>query len=307
MWTPEEPLGPRTTLGIGGTAPHFAAPQSVEEASAALAEAFRQGWPVRILGGGSNTLVPSAGLPGDTAVIQLGGLDGVLAGEGRMVLGAGVPTPKAVARAAQAGLAGLNAVAGVPGQIGGAVAMNAGTPEGEIWDRIESVTLLDPDGTVRVAGRADCDPVYRDGRLGDAVCVEVTLALGPGEKTDLTRELQERLQHRRRTQPVGESSAGCAFRNPDGDSAGRLLDEAGCMGLRVGQAAVSTLHANFILNEGDAADEDVLALIDEMAKRVKATCGVDLVPELRAWTPKALPGMGPGPIMGTSDVASEMA
>jgi UDP-N-acetylmuramate dehydrogenase len=186
------------------------------------------------------------------------------------------------------GLAGLECLAGVPGHLGGGVAMNAGGRYGEIWQSVELVRVIEPDGRAVDLPRAECTPRYRDGGLGERIVSGAVLRLAPATPAEVRERTREYLMEKRRVQPVTEWSAGCVFKNPDparsgGCSAGKLVELAGLKGRTVGDAIVSPLHGNFILNRGAATAADVLALIEIVRAEVAARRGVTLETEVRIW------------------------
>lgn len=273
-------LAALTTLGVGGEAELWEA-----ETPADLFEATRE--PFRVLGAGSNLLVADAGVP--ERVIKLGGAYndvrtfGTGHGAGHDVwLGAATPLPGLVRRAADLGLSGLEGLLGVPAVLGGAVAMNAGTRFGEMSDTLREVEVFVNGGLERLPADA-LGLSYRHSKLPEgAVLTRVRLGLTPSSPERVRARLAQ-VDAARRGQPKNRS-AGCAFKNPLGDSAGRLIDAAGLKGLRVGQAVVSAEHGNFIVNLGGATARDVLGLLE----RVREGVGVPLETEWELW------GFAPG-------------
>lgn len=211
-----------------------------------------------------------------------------LSSDPRLVAWCGASLPGLVRKAAELGWSGLEGLVGVPGKLGGAVATNAGGRWGEIWDVIETVRLLTPDGEVVDRKRSECNPVYRDARLGEAVVIGAVLKLEPENKAQVQERGKQFLLEKNSVQPVTEACAGCIFKNPDpeassGRSAGRLIHELGLRGLERGAAIVSPLHGNFIVNRGGAQAADVLWLIEELRRRVADETGIQLEREVRSW------------------------
>ncbi len=211
-------------------------------------------------------------------------------GETRLVAWAGAGLPGLVRTARDLGWSGLEGLVGVPGQLGGGVAMNAGGRWGELWDVIESVRLLLPDGSLVQRERADCEPRYRNGNLGGAFVLGAVLALERGNTIAIRETMRGYLSEKSAAQPVTERSCGCIFKNPDpelsgGRSAGRLVEEVGGKGLVEGDAIVSPKHANFIVNRGRATAADVLGLIERVTALVADRTGIELVREVRQWPP----------------------
>jgi len=277
------PLAPHTTFGIGGPAQLLTHLESIHELLWLKDLARRHELPLRVLGGGSNVLIPDAGLPGITVLLEGDfthlRLDHAAA---KAHAGAGLPISRLAAKCSDAGLSGLEWAAGLPGTVGGAVVGNAGAWGSSCADNLVSVRLLERSGRVHEFPRAELTFGYRHTSIpaSGALVLAAAFALIPSDPQAI-RTLCEHLRDRRRTsQPIGERSAGSVFKNPPGDSAGRLLDAAGCKSLRVGDALVSPIHANFILNTASATAHDVLALIDLMRTRVHDRFSIQLQTEI---------------------------
>lgn len=285
------PLARRTTLRIGGPAEVLAEIGS-ERALARLLRATRAaGLPFHLLGLGSNVLVPDEGLSG-----VIGRLGGALLGvrmRGTLVsAGAGAPLAQVARRASKAGLAGLEALAGFPSTVGGAVHMNAGCYGAEIKDVLVSARVVELDGTRRRLATADLEPAYRSTILKQtgAIVTRALFDLVPGDPGALLARIAELNAKRWASLPSGLPNAGSVFKNPPGDHAGRLLDACGMKGAAVGGAQVSLRHANVIVNTGGARAADVVELMRRMRAAVAEKFGVTLEPELillgplgRAW------------------------
>jgi UDP-N-acetylmuramate dehydrogenase len=260
-----------TTLKVGGEAEVWSC-----AVDAAVRDATRTDF--RILGGGSNLLVHDHGVP--ERVVRLVGAyaridDEALARDGW--LGAAVPLPGLVRRARTLGRSGLEGLLGIPAQLGGAIAMNAGTRFGEIGDVLQEVEWLREGRLERVPAR-ELGLGYRSSSLpADAVLLRARLALH-ASTPERVAAAEVPVDAARRGQPKARS-AGCAFKNPPGDAAGRLIDAAGLKGLRVGGAMIAFEHANFIINDGGASAADISALL----MRVQATVAVPLSIEWRRW------------------------
>lgn len=275
-------VGPLTTFACGGTARLLSAPTTEEQAVQVVRAMQRRGVPVVPLGGGSNTLFGGGKL--DALVLVTTGLTGhSLVNERTLRVAAGHPLQGVLRLAERHGLAGLEAFAGIPGTIGGAVAGNAGGPPnaGSVGERAVRVRLLEPDGAVAWHPASRLALRYRGSELRGALILEVELELTPDDKEALRARRLEATRKKAAGQPLDAKSAGCFFRNPPGDSAGRLIDSLGLKGLRVGGACVSPIHANFIVNDGEATSEDVLALVGLVQKKVREARGITLVPEVR--------------------------
>ncbi|MFN3485659.1 MAG: UDP-N-acetylmuramate dehydrogenase [Planctomycetota bacterium] len=256
----EEPLAPYTTLKVGGPAEYLVEPRDPEELGRVLAAAREWDLPVRILGSGANLLVRDAGVRG--AVVRLTHL----ARRRGWHVEAGYSLPRLVKESVAAGLSGLECLAGVPAAVGGAVRMNAGGRHGEIAGAVRAVDVVTFDGAARRLGRREVGFRYRGTALEGAVVVAAEFELRPDPEAP--RRYREILAAKKATQPLGVPSAGCMFKNPPGAHAGRLIDECGLKGARVGRARISRKHANFIVNEGGATADDVLRLVDLVRSRV---------------------------------------
>jgi len=282
------PLSERTTLRVGGEARWLCEARDADTMATALAVAHDLSLPVLLLGGGSNLLVGDGGFDG---LVVHNRVLGVHVEEETATAAAGESFHGVIEQLADAGLAGLGFAAGVPGSVGGAVFGNAGCYGRAIGDRIVEVVLVGPDGRSRRAvNREQLAFEYRNCVLqasGDVV-ESVTLRLEQDDPDTLRKEIEANLDVRRSKHPVDLPSAGSYFKNlpPDkpGDrrvAAGLLLDRCGCKGLRVGDAAVFERHANIIVNLGSATAKDVLALADEMKRRVRERFAVALTEEVR--------------------------
>ena len=280
----EAPLGAFTTFGIGGPAEILAHPRTPEDLAALVKRAHETGTPVRVLGAGSNVLVADEGVRG--MVVSLTGprfKDLTRVGDELVHCGGGARLARVVSALADWGLSGAEGLAGIPGTVGGALVMNAGTGDGEIGPLVRQVWALDPDGTeIRLTG-GECRFEYRSSTLGGKLILGAELLLSSGDAARVRAKIDGLKARRRGSQPSGVRTAGCVFRNPPGERAGKLLDEAGLKGFTKGGARVSPVHANFIEAEDGARAADVKALIDEMRRRVRGEYGIELELELDLW------------------------
>jgi UDP-N-acetylmuramate dehydrogenase len=276
-----EPMAPHTSLGVGGAAAIFVIPHTVPAAQAAMQAARRHDLPLLPIGRGTNLLVRDGGFPG--IILQIGEALGAIAVEGDALRAeAGATLAEVCDAAADAGLSGLEFAAGVPGSVGGAVAMNAGAGTGQIGDVIESVEVVREDGSLGRCARERLELGYRHSCLRHERCIAVTVALRlrPADPAAIRRAMFEAVENRCRKQPLSLGSCGSVFKRPPGDYAGRLLEVAGVKGLAIGGARFSTKHANFIVNEDAATAQDVVDLIDAAKRRVLEVCGVQLEEEV---------------------------
>jgi UDP-N-acetylmuramate dehydrogenase len=277
----ERPLAPLTTWRIGGPAQLYLEPRNAEELAETVALLRRSGIPFRVLGGGSNLLVSDKGVRG--AVVSLSRLSAVRRAEGVLEVEAGARLLEVVRIAATLGLSGFENLAGIPGRVGGAVFGNAGSRYGAIGDLVISLDLMEADGELRRVVPGPSFFRYRGSDVGERIVVRALLAGGEADPRLLRARVRELVQERKRSQPGWVGNAGCVFKNPKGDAAGRLIDAAGCKGLRSGDAFVSARHANFFENGGKATASDVLRLVDLVRDRVRTAHGVDLELEVRRW------------------------
>ncbi len=277
-------LSELTSIGVGGEIRALLRPRSAAALAALLAELHRHGFAFRILGGGANV----AGGPGpfEDPVILTRTIRQEPVFEGtRVRAGGGFNIKRLVRGCVARGLGGLEWAEGIPGTVGGAIVMNAGSYGGQMSDRIEEVAWLAPDGTSRRRHVGAEDFAYRCSPFRDeGAVVEGVFRLEEDDPRLLESRMREMQARRMRSQPPRERSAGCIFKNPPGDSAGRIIDATGLKGLAVGGASVSDVHANFIVNRGDATGEDVFALIDLIKEKVLKTAGVALEEEVVRWT-----------------------
>ncbi|MBI4572684.1 MAG: UDP-N-acetylmuramate dehydrogenase [candidate division NC10 bacterium] len=269
-----------TSFKIGGPADLLVIPEDVGDLRAALAFARSQQIPVRVLGGGSNTLVRDGGIRG--MVLLLSAFQELSREGSEVTAGAGVRVSRLLAFSSRQGLGGLEILSGVPGTVGGAVWGNAGAWGGSTADHLVRVQLVTREGEERILAREVIPFRYRfSGFPEGAVITRATFALVPGNPTAIRKQISRWLVRRNATQPVEFRSAGSIFKNPPGDYAGRLVEGAGIRGIRIGGAMISEKHGNFFVNLGGARAADVLALVALAQERVRATAGVDLEPEIQ--------------------------
>lgn len=285
---PSEPLAEHTTFRIGGPAQWLVTPRSEDEVAGVVSTCEAAGIPWRVLGLGSNVLAPDEGLDGVTLLLT----DNFAAVEvlpgGLVRAAAGATNAEVAAAARDAGLAGYEFASGIPGTIGGAAIMNAGAYEGQFSDVAVEVRCLVPsEGSWRVVNIPAVEAAwgYRTSRMMREgwVVLGAMLQLRPDSPAAIAARMEDLRERRESKQPLEMPSAGSTFKRPEGHFAGALIQEAGCQGLRVGGAQVSTKHAGFVVNVGDATAADVLALIAEVQRRVHETTGVQLEPEVRLW------------------------
>ena len=276
-----EPLARYTTYRIGGPARYFLSPTDSEDVLKALQFAEEKGVPWLVLGLGSNVLVKDTGYPG--LVIRVGkGLDKFEMKGAIAIVGAGLPTPLLSRRTAEAGFAGVERFIGIPGTVGGGVYMNAGAHGAAFADIVTEVTVIDAKGKLKQLTRKQVPYKYRTSGLGQVVVLETKLQLGEEAPAKL-KEMQSRLLRWRKVgTPFDQPCCGSVFKNPSPTkTAGMLIEEAGLKGFRIGGAHVSILHANYIVNTGNATAADVLKVMDHVRKTVAKKEGVDLELEVK--------------------------
>jgi UDP-N-acetylmuramate dehydrogenase len=275
----DEPLSEWTSFRIGGPADALVVPADVDDLAQLVRLARAAKTRIFVIGG-TNLLVRDGGIRG--IVVSLAKLtavkdeeDGVVYAEG------GVGMPTLIKHAIGRSLTGLEWAAGIPGTVAGCVVMNAGTRLGEMKDSLKAVRLVDPAGRIMDMPAASIRFGYRRTTLPRGIVVGVWLQLKPGSRVGIESVVKDYLRYRKNTQPLALPSAGCVFRNPGQDSAGRLIESVGLKGARVGDAQVSEKHANFIVNRGHARAADVLTLIKQISRTVQAKTGVTLELELK--------------------------
>ena len=277
------PLARHTSVGVGGPADALAVPQDVEELAALVALATAHRLPIHVLGGGFNTVVRDGGLDG--VVVRTQRLRALGLDEDGVTLRAesGVSHSQIARLCVERGLSGLEFGAGVPGSVGGWIAMNAGVPDAEVGAVVLDVDVAEPEGGRRVWSRDEMGFVYRGARglAPGAVVLAARFALRPADRAQVRAAIDRHLAHRRATQPVDQPSFGSVFKNPPGERAGQLIEAAGLKGLQIGGAQISLRHANFIVNRGSATAADVLALITRAQETVRERTGIALEPEVR--------------------------
>ena len=281
------PLSRYTTLGTGGPAGWLAKPASLAELEELLAWAHDDGVAVEPIGLGSNLLVHDDGV--EALVLRLEGELAEVRVEGEeLVAGGGATNAVCLHRAREAGLGGFEFASAIPGTIGGGVRMNAGAYGFEFRDVLVEVVIAGPGGS-RTVGRDELGLSYRHSALSPGeVVAQARFRLEPRAPVAIRAHVAELLAQRKATQPTTKRTFGSVFKNPAGESAGRLIEQAGLKGHRVGGALISTRHANFIENAGDATTADALALMAEARRRVQEQFGIALEHEVRLLGPLEL-------------------
>lgn len=294
-----EPLAPHTWFGLGGAARWMARPQSVGQLSELVSRCRQENIEVYKLGLGANLLVSDDGVDGvvvrmnapalrkvdwepeadiDPACRREGGADSTL-----VRVGGGMDMNRLVLDSVRRGLTGLECMAGIPGTLGGAVRMNAGGRFGQIADVVRQVTVIDGHGLLRKMTAEQVGFRYRNSNLKEMIVYQAVLELQPGDADEIRRRFMKIWDYKKKSQPLGGNSAGCVFKNPPGESAGRLIDQAGLKGHTIGGASISTEHANFFLAQEGATTRDVLDLVGLARRRVAEKFGIELEMEIEFW------------------------
>ncbi|MBN2105673.1 UDP-N-acetylmuramate dehydrogenase [bacterium] len=276
----DEPMSKHTSYQIGGPADIFIWPEDQEDTAAVINFCNREGIPRFVIGNGTNLLVSDRGYRG--VMINVTKAFSKVSCKGNVVTtGTGVTLNHLIEYSTEMGLSGLEGLIGIPGQVGGALMLNAGAFGLEIMDRVIAVRFLNSDGLVEIRKRNEIDAGYRRTNLMKTdILIEAQFMLDEGNPKVMQTYEENILKQRREKQPLSLPSAGSVFKRPPNDYAGRLIEEAGCKGLRIGDAMVSRKHANFIVNCHLATSSDVLRVIEEVQERVYQQFQVTLEPEI---------------------------
>lgn len=280
-----ESMREHTSLRIGGYADVLAYPDEIVSLKNLLSILKTRGIPFMTVGGGSNMLVSDNGIEGVVILLRSFNQIAVIEEDEykvKLFVKAGTPLQKLVNFSKERGYAGLEGLAGIPGTTGGAVVGNSGAFGYEMRNVISSVTVMDYSGRLNTLDTKDMCFSYRSsGIRPDTVVLSSDIVLRKDSQTEISERVRGYIEERHLRQPVREFSAGCVFRNPENASAGRLIDEAGCKGMSAGDAEVSSKHANFFINRGNAKAADFIRLMDEVRAKVLAVSGIELKPEIR--------------------------
>lgn len=282
----DEPLSAHTSLGIGGPVDVMVFPEDPLSLKNVLLVAEKENISVFVIGAGTNLLAPDGRIEG--LAVSLKAFRSIEltrdSDETNVVLyaGSGVPLPMLVNFARKYGYSGIEALVGIPGYVGGAVYMNAGSFGTEIKDVIVSVAIMNSHGGIVIIDKDKLGFSYRSSNLpAGSIILSANVILRKDDPAEVDRRTREFLSIKKTAQPLGELSAGCVFKNPQGDAAGRLIDAAGCKGMKTGGVEVSSVHANYFINKGGATCRDFIELMEAVKAKVKAYSGIDLEPELK--------------------------
>jgi UDP-N-acetylenolpyruvoylglucosamine reductase len=275
-----EPLAKHTTLRVGGPADVYVEPASEADLAGIVKFCTGHDVPVFVIGRGSNLLVRDGGFRGVMLCLAHANFSRIEAAGGHLRCGAGAKLKNVAVEARRNGLSGLEFLEGIPGSVGGALRMNAGAMGGATFEVVESVRLMDFDGNVREVAPDEMSVEYRGcGALKNHIALGAVFKGLPDSQESILQRMSAFSRKRWTTQPAAPS-AGCIFKNPEQIPAGKLIDELGLKGTRVGGAAVSALHGNFIVNDGGATARDVLELIEILKQRARAERGIELRTEV---------------------------
>ncbi len=279
----DKPLAPLTWMNLGGPAQFFLEPRDQAELQRVVVCCHENGIPIHVLGGGSNLLIRAEGVSG--AVIRLANASfAELTVDGTTLrAGSGALLSQAISISVRAGLAGLEVLSGIPGTVGGALKGNAGGRSGEISETARSVTTMTAKGEIVTRSGDDLSFAYRSSNITEPFILEATFELHPDEPDDITTRMRKLWIMKKATQPLSDQSAGCIFKNPRGQSAGALIDQAGLKSTRLGGAEISDRHANFVVTHDGCKSEDVLRLIDLVRSKIAEQFGVELELEIQVW------------------------
>lgn len=280
----DQKLSDYTTIGIGGPVPAVYLPENETELVELLQQFARDRTGYRVIGNGSNILADDRGLR--DVVVCTRNMERVIQfHENKLEVDAGYPMTQLAYQSASHGLSGLEFAVGIPGSIGGVVRMNAGAHKHTISEVVDSLRLVMPGGRLVTVNHDEIRFAYRSTAIPkDAIISTVFMKLTPSDSRTVHDQIKKNNEWRITTQPLKEKSAGCIFKNPDHDSAGKLIEESGLKGFQIGGASISEIHGNFIVNRKHATFEDVTKLIAHIKKTVKEKKGIELLEEVMVWS-----------------------
>lgn len=278
-------LAPCTWFRVGGRARYLFRPNGADDLAALMVLARAEDIPVKVLGRGANVLVSDDGFDGVVVRLVSDAFRGVHRSGTTFDVGAGVDLMPFTRDASRDGFSGLEGMAGIPGTIGGAVRMNAGGRFGDIADSVSRITVLEADGSIEEWPYDRIGFGYRRSRVDDRIVLSARLELGEDDPRRTAKRFESCFDKKMASQPISDQSAGCIFKNPDGESAGKMIDQAGLKGTRFGCAEVSHRHANFIVAHEGATASDILRLIDIVRERVRSVFDTELELEVDVWRP----------------------
>ena len=277
------PLVKCTWYGLGGQADYFIKPQTVEQLKEVVQRCNENNIPIYVMGFGSNLLISDKGLRAAVIKLETDQFTQTQFDGEQLTAWAGAELSKLVLTCVQKGLSGIEALTGIPGSVGGAVKMNAGGAFGDIGAAVETVTLMDNQGSVFEKSKPELIFDYRRTNITAKFILNAQLKLAAADPEQSLRTVKEIWIYKKNNQPLNTKNSGCIFKNPRGVSAGALIDRAGLKGLQIGGATVSEKHANFIIAEKGCKSRDVTRLINAIKQRVKEQFGIELELEIEIW------------------------
>lgn len=277
------PLAKRTWYGLGGAADYFIRPKTVEQLKEVVRRCTKSNIRIYVMGFGSNLLISDEGLRGAVIKLEAEQFSQIEFDGEEVTAWAGAELSKLVLTCVEKGLSGIEALTGIPGSVGGAVKMNAGGSFGDFGSAVETVTLMESDGNVFEKSKPELVFDYRRTNITAKFILSARLKLNESDSEQIMRTVKEIWIYKKNNQPLNTKNSGCIFKNPQGGSAGALIDRAGLKGLRIGGAVVSEKHANFIIAEKECTSSDVMKLIETIKKKVKEQFDVELELEVEIW------------------------
>jgi UDP-N-acetylmuramate dehydrogenase len=278
-----EPLLHHTWLGIGGEAAFFCEPVDTDALARLVKRCHERGIPLRVIGGGSNILVPASGFAGIVVRLSAPAFCGIDVQRPGIHAGAGAKLVHLVSAAVQAGLSGLETLVGVPGTVGGALVGNAGGHGGDIGERVREVSVMLPTGAIDVRSGARLAFGSKWSNLDDGIVIGCRLELDEEQPAQLTKRMQKQWIVERSEQPSGTRTVAMMFKDPHGTSAESLIGQAGARDLHVGEASVYAAHANYVVAHPGCTSDDVRGLVELVRARVRERLGVELTPQIEMW------------------------
>ncbi len=272
-----------STFKIGGPAKYYLEPRDTRQLKLLLKSLNRDKIPILVIGAGSNILIDDNGIQALVLRLNSPCFRRISLDHHRLSAASGVSLSQIVKVSQRKGLSGLEFLSGIPGTLGGALAMNAGIPERNIGDLVENVRVMDYRGKIKTLNKEEIKFGYRTANLSKYIILNAQLKLVNKDKQEIKNSIKKYLNRRKSTQDLSSVSAGCIFKNPKGNQAGRLIDLCGLKGKIIGDACISRIHANFILNLGNATARDVLRLMDLAKRQVKKKFNITLEPEIKIW------------------------
>lgn len=277
------PLARRTWYGLGGAADYFIRPKTIKQLKDVVRRCGKNNIPIYVMGFGSNLLISDEGLRGAVIKLEAEQFSQIEFDGEEVTAWAGAELSKLVLTCVEKGLSGIEALTGIPGSVGGAVKMNAGGNFGDFGSTVESVTLMDIDGNVFEKSKPELVFDYRRTNITAKFILSARLKLNESDSEQIMRTVKEIWIYKKNNQPLNTKNSGCIFKNPQGGSAGALIDRAGLKGLKIGGAVVSEKHANFIIAEKGCKSSDVIKLIETIKQKIKEKFDIDLELEVEIW------------------------